>query len=98
VIGYLKESGFEESLAKLRTETKAREYKHSLWQHNSNTFQINTEAVLLQKAHYIHVNPVEDGLVAHPNDFHYSSARIWNRRRVDGEPLIVDLHRIEWRA
>ncbi|MGD9628424.1 MAG: transposase [Pyrinomonadaceae bacterium] len=98
VIGYLKENGLEGSLAKLRTETKAREYKHSLWQHNSNTFQVNTETVLLQKAHYIHSNPVEDGLVEHPNEYRYSSARIWNRRSVDNEPLIVDADKIEWRV
>lgn len=97
VIGYLKENGHEESLAKLRTEMKAREYKHSLWQHNSNTFSINTEAVLLKTAHYIHANPVEDGLVDHPNDYHYSSGRIWNRRSLEEGPLVLDLKRIEWR-
>jgi REP element-mobilizing transposase RayT len=54
VIGYLKENSLEESLVKLRNETKDRGYKHSLWEYHSNSFEIKTEDVLMQKVNYIH--------------------------------------------
>lgn len=97
VIGYLKENGFESSLAKLRTETKRREYKHSLWEHHSNTFETNTEAVLMQKVNYIHQNPVTEGLVEKAEDYLYSSARIWKGCPLENEPLTMDVHEIKWR-
>lgn len=97
VIGYLKEQGFDTSLAKLRTETKAREYKHSLWEHHSNTFEIKTEAVLMQKVNYIHQNPVTDGLAEKAEDYLYSSARIWKGCPLENEPLEMDVHEIRWR-
>jgi REP element-mobilizing transposase RayT len=97
VIGYLKENHFAESLMKLRTEVKLREYKHSLWEHHSNTFEIKTEEVLMQKVNYIHWNPVEEGLVDDPTDYLYSSARIWRGTPLDNEPLEMDLDKIDWR-
>jgi REP element-mobilizing transposase RayT len=71
VIGYLKEKSFETSLRKLRMETKERNYKHSLWEHHSNTFEIKTDAVLMQKVNYIHNNPVEEGLCDRPEDYRF---------------------------
>ncbi len=97
IIGYLKESGYERSLLKLRTETKRREYKHSLWEHHSNTFEIKTEAVLMQKVNYIHQNPVEDGLVERAEDYLYCSSRIWNGCPLENEPLDIDIRDIKWR-
>jgi len=35
---------------------------------------------LMQKVHYIHQNPVKAGLVQHPDDYLYSSSRIWNKK------------------
>lgn len=97
VIGYLKDGGYNESLAKLRTETKKRQYKHSPWEHHSNTFEIKTEAVLMQKIDYIHRNPVEEGLVERSEDYLYSSARIWKGCPLENEPLEMDIREIEWR-
>lgn len=97
IIGHLKENSYETSLAKLRTETKKREYKHSLWEHHSNTFEIKTETVLMQKVHYIHQNPVEEGLVDRAEDYLYSSARIWRGRPLENEPLEMDIKQIKWR-
>jgi len=90
VIGYLKENGFDGSLAKLRTETKKREYKHSLWEHHANTFEIKTESVLMQKVNYIHQNPGED-------DYLYSSWRFWKGMPMENEPLEMDVKKIIWR-
>ncbi|MEQ1606172.1 MAG: transposase [Pyrinomonadaceae bacterium] len=97
VIGHLKENGYEKSLAKLRTETKKREYKHTLWEHHSNTFEIKSEAVLMQKVNYIHQNPVEEGLVEMVEDYLYSSARIWKGCPRENEPLEMDIRQIKWR-
>ena len=97
IIGHLKDQGHEASLAKLRTETKQREYKHSLWEHHSNTFEIKTEAVLMQKVNYIHQNPVEEGMVDRAEDYLYSSARIWKGCPLEVEPLEMDIHQIKWR-
>ena len=97
VIKYLKENGHEESLKKLRTEEKGRGYKHSVWGHHSNTFEIKTEAVLMQKVNYIHYNPVEEGLVERPEDYLYSSARIWKGCPMENEPLAMDIRQIKWR-
>lgn len=53
--------------------------------------------MFMQKVDYIHNNPVKDGLVEHSEDYLYSSARIWNRRPFENEPLEMDLNQIEWR-
>ena len=97
IIDFLKTSGYEESLAKLRTEEKERGYKHSVWEHHSNTFEIKTEAVLMQKVNYIHYNPVEDGLVEKAEDYLYSSARFWKGCPIENEPLEMDVGKIKWR-
>ncbi|MFZ1701128.1 MAG: transposase [Pyrinomonadaceae bacterium] len=97
VIGYLKDNDLKASLDKLRTETKKREYKHSLWEHHSNTFEIKTETVLMQKVNYIHFNPVQDGLADKPEEYLYSSARIWTSCPIEDEPLDMDIRKIDWR-
>ncbi len=97
VIGYLKEQGYESSLAKMATETKQRQYKHSLWQHHSNTFEIKTEAVLMQKVNYIHRNAVDDGLVERPENYIWSSCRFWKGCPDENEPLEMDTKEIQWR-
>lgn len=97
VIEYLKEFEFEEPLKKLRKQTGKRNYRHSLWQHHPNTFQITVEKMFMQKVNYIHQNPVKAGLVKHPDDYLYSSSRTWNRSALDDEPLEMDIDQIEWR-
>jgi hypothetical protein len=51
----------------------------------------------MQKVHYIHQNPVQANLVENAEDYLYSSVRIWHRRRLENEPLEVDIDKIEWR-
>jgi REP element-mobilizing transposase RayT len=97
VIDHLKANNFEASLEKLRTATKKRNYCHSLWEHHPNAFAINNEETLIQKVNYVHQNPVRAGLVDRATDYLYSSARIWNGRPLDAEPLMVDIDQIEWR-
>ena len=85
------------SLAKLKMFEKRRGYKHSVWEHHADSFLITSESLFLQKVHYIHLNPVKAGLVEHPDDYLYSSSRIWNHRSMEDEPLKVDLDKLEWR-
>ncbi|MEO7659628.1 MAG: transposase [Pyrinomonadaceae bacterium] len=97
ILKYLKENGHEKSLKKLRTEEKRRGYKHSVWEHHSNTFEIKTETVLMQKVNYIHYNPVEEDMVERSEDYLYSSARIWKACPLENEPLGMDIGQIKWR-
>ena len=85
------------SLEKLKMSEKKRGYKYAVWEHHPDTFLITSESMLKQKVNYIHFNPVKAGMVEHPDDYLYSSSRIWNRRPMENEPLNVDIGKIEWR-
>jgi putative transposase len=91
VIDYLKEHGYHASLEKLRHGDYRRRHRYSLWDHHPNIRQLTSESMLMQRVHYTHQNPVRAGLVENAEDYQYSSARIWNRRAREDEPLIVDL-------
>jgi len=97
VIDYLKEKKYERSLAKLQHEERKRNHAYSLWQQEKNVFSIFSEAVFMQKVNYIHLNPVRAGLVEKAIDYRWSSARIWQRRDLEDEPLRMDIDRIQWR-
>ena len=75
VIDYLKAPGFEESLRKLQRESGHRQHKYSLWDHHPNVKAISTENGLIEKANYIHMNPVRAGLVERSEDYRFSSVR-----------------------
>ena len=85
------------SLEKLKMFEKKRGYKYSVWEHHSDTFLVTSESMLMQKVNYIHFNPVKAGLVDHPDDYLYSSSRLWNRRPLENEPLPMDIDKIDWR-
>jgi REP element-mobilizing transposase RayT len=85
------------SLEKLKTFEKKRGYKYSVWEHHADTFLITSESMLMEKVNYIHLNPVKAGLIEHPDDYLYSSSRIWNKRAREHEPLTVDIEKIGWR-
>jgi putative transposase len=97
VIDYLKEKKYDSSLAKLRHEEWKRKHDYSLWQQEKNVLSIFSESVFMQKVNYIHLNPVRAGLVERAIDYRWSSARIWQRRDAEDEPLLVDIDRIQWR-
>ena len=97
ILDYLKENQLTSSLEKLKMFEKKRGYKYSVWEHHADTLLITSESTFMQKVSYIHQNPVKAGLVEHPDDWHYSSSRIWNRRSSCDEPLAVDIKEIEWR-
>jgi putative transposase len=97
IIGHLKEHGPASSLAKLKQQTKADGWKYSVWHHHNDKFIITSESMLMQKVNYIHNNPVVEGLVDSPEDYLYSSARIWRHKPLDNEPLLMNVDQIEWR-
>ena len=98
VIDHLKEKNHQRSLEKLRIPSrKPREHSYSLFDHHPNGFSINNEKTMMQKANYIHQNPVRAGLADHPNDYLYSSARIWNGKPRPDEPLTVDNKKLKQR-
>lgn len=98
VIEYLKAHDYESSLAKLRHQQRDRQYKYSLWQHESNVKLLTSEAVFMQKVNYLHLNPVRAGLVERASDYRWSSARFWARCLNEEEPLRVDIDDIVWRT
>lgn len=97
IIQYLKDNGFEQSLFKLRGETRERNHKHSVWQHHPDSLDIFGEETFRQKADYIHMNPVRAGLAANPLEYQFSSSRLWADRANKVEPLLTDHLEINWR-
>jgi REP element-mobilizing transposase RayT len=97
IIQYLMENNFEGSLFKLRGETRARNHKHSVWQHHADSLEIFGEETFRQKVDYINMNPVRAGLVVDPSKYRFSSARQWVGKASDNEPLVTDHLAINWR-
>ena len=97
VIDYLKQHGHNASLRKLQRASGAHGHKYSLWEHHSNALPIFSESMFMQKVNYIHQNPVRAELVERAEDYRWSSTRIWKRCRLEDEPLMVDIERINWR-
>jgi REP element-mobilizing transposase RayT len=98
IVDHLKAHNFESSLAKLRIQERDNKHKHSVYEHHPNAMLITGEDAFMQKVNYIHLNPVRAGLVEHPDEYLYSSARLWHGRAVEGEPLTTDHKQIKWRA
>jgi len=96
VIDFLKKGAHESSLTKLRHSTGAHQYKYSLWDHHPNLKLVTTENGLIEKANYIHMNPVRAGLVERAEDYRWSSIRCWQRKPLEDEPLLMDIEQLEW--
>ena len=97
LIDYLKENDHFSSLAKLQHQERDRNYRYSLWQTEKNVLPIFSEGMFMEKVNYIHRNPVRAGLSDHPEEYQWSSARIWQRRPEENEPLLLDNDLIHWR-
>ena len=97
LIDYLMESGHFSSLAKLQHQEQDRNYRYSLWQTEKNVLPIFSEGMFMEKVNYIHRNPVRAGLSERAEDYQWSSARIWQGRPCENEPLVMDNGLIHWR-
>ena len=98
VIDFLKENEHHSSLEKLRHEEYRRGHRYSLWNHHPNVRLLTSESMFMQRVHYTHQNPLRLGLVERDEGYRFSSARIWNKRPLDDEPLLVDMGKICWRS
>ena len=97
VIDYLKVNNHAASLAKLKHQSRERNYNYSLWQTEKNVFPIFSEDMFMEKVNYIHQNPVRAGLVQRSTDYRWSSARVWQSCPFEEEPLLMDHDVIYWR-
>ncbi|MFK7102336.1 transposase, partial [Flavobacterium oreochromis] len=48
---------------------------YKVWQNGYHAEHVYSNAFIKQKLEYIHFNPVKDKIVAHPEDYYFSSAR-----------------------
>jgi REP element-mobilizing transposase RayT len=97
VIDYLKANSYSDSLAKLQHQEQDRNYRYSLWQTEKNVLPIFSQGMFMEKLNYIHQNPVRAGLVGKASDYRWCSARIWEGRPMENEPLLIDKDVINWR-
>ena len=75
---------------------KAAEYdprsRFKVWQDEFHPKVIRSEQVFLQKADYVHLNPVRKGLCVDPTHWYYSSAAAY----ADRPDVPIDIDRLDW--
>jgi len=59
------------------TRSHKRKLRYRLWQHGFYDFNIYAEEKLVEKLNYIHHNPVKAGLVSLPDDYKWSSYKLY---------------------
>lgn len=57
------------------SQKHSRNNEFQLWTHNNHPIEVYSNEFIEQKVNYIHDNPVRAGIVEHPEDYLYSSAR-----------------------
>lgn len=97
ILDYLKANNLADSLTKLKIDQRSDGSQYTVWQRHPDTRLLWNEEMLWQRIQYTHLNPVRSGSVDHPNDWKWSSARIWHGCPLPDEPLEVDMDKIEWR-
>lgn len=65
---------------------------YQVWQQNNRPMICLTPEFTLQKLDYIHFNPVVSGVVDHPEDYRYSSARNYLGRK----DVVLDVRLIDF--
>jgi len=61
------------------------------WRHDNHPIEVWSNKVISQKVNYIHMNPVEEGLVLKPEEYPYSSARDYAGDKGLLDVIIVDI-------
>jgi REP element-mobilizing transposase RayT len=97
IIDHLKLNEHFKSLAKLQHQKQPGNHRYSLWQTEKNVLPVFSEGMFMQKVNYIHQNPVRAGLSECATDYRWSSARIWQGRPFEDEPLLIDKDLIYWK-
>ena len=83
IVDWLKADNRKELLSHLAVLQASRRYKdarYSVWQRDSYITPLLSVRIIRQKLRYIHENPVRAGLVVVPEDYPYSSARVYAGR------------------
>jgi len=96
IVDHLRKNGHADSLGKLRVDQRTDGSEYEVWQRHSNIRLLWNEEMLWQRIQYTHLNSVRAGLVHHPNEWQWSSARIWHGRALENEPFDVDRSKIQW--
>ncbi|MEP2671262.1 MAG: transposase [Cyclobacteriaceae bacterium] len=65
----------------------AKDRKHQVWERNSLGVPLWSSHVFDQKLEYIHNNPVKAGICEYPEDYHYSSAKFYEKNEKNWEFL-----------
>jgi hypothetical protein len=65
---------------------------NQIWTHENHAEHIFSQKFIEQKVHYIHNNPVRNGIVVNPEDYLYSSARNYA-----GLESIIDVIEIDFK-
>jgi putative transposase len=60
-------------------EVNAIDRKYNFWQRNSLNIELFTAPVFHQKLTYMHNNPVKANLCNFPEDYHFSSAKFYEK-------------------
>ena len=58
-----------------KAETSKKHQKYWFWQNEYHPIELSDSKMMDQKLNYLHMNPVEAGLVDNPEEYVYSSAR-----------------------
>ena len=68
--------------------------KNQVWQYNNHAEEVYSPSFTLSKIIYIHMNPVEAGLVARPEDYMYSSAIDYAGGKGLVQVSLINLHNL----
>ena len=88
IIAYLQATNAQRLLDLLKFFKRAHKTQstYQLWEEGSHPQLIESESVMRQKVDYIHYNPVKRGYVDKPEDWRYSSARVYA-----GQPGLMEV-------
>ena len=86
IIEYPQESRPEWLLEKFWNKS---ENGYRLWRADNKPIELWSNPVIDQKINYVHMNPVEAGIVFHPEDYVYSSACDYSGRKGYLEVIIA---------
>ncbi len=64
-------------LSELKVDAKDRKYQ--IWERNPLSVDLINEKRFIQKMSYIHFNPVKAKMCSFPEEYHYSSAKFYER-------------------
>jgi len=73
-------------------ESNPRNKKFQVWQQNNHPEEVYSPRFTLSKIKYIHNNPVEEGFVARPEEYFYSSARDYAGMKGPVNVSLIELH------